>query len=128
MRVLPRSAIWPQLVAISLMGLGAAGCADSGRFGDLFTPTTSSVSRGDATAISAQTASANRIETGPLPHLASGEEGAAPSSASYPPPARSPSATPQMRTAAVNPTSSPPRGGLVAPSVVHVVRSGETLN
>ena len=140
MRVLPRPAIWPQLVAISLMGLGAAGCADSGRFGDLFTPTTSSVSRGDATAISTQTASANRIETGPLPHLASGEEGAAaggratapyqpaPSSASYPPPARSPSATPQMRTAAVNPTSSPPRGGLVAPSVVHVVRSGETLN
>ena len=33
-----------------------------------------------------------------------------------------------MRTAAVNPTSSPPRGGLVAPLVVHVVRSGETLD
>jgi hypothetical protein len=76
MRVSPRSAIWPQLVAISLMGLGAAGCADSSRFGDLFGPTsTSSVSRSDAPALGAQSASANRIETAPLPHLASAEDG-----------------------------------------------------
>jgi murein DD-endopeptidase MepM/ murein hydrolase activator NlpD len=76
MRVSPRSAIWPQLVAISLMGLGAAGCADSSRFGDLFGPTsTSSVSRSDASALGAQSASANRIETAPLPHLASAEDG-----------------------------------------------------
>jgi murein DD-endopeptidase MepM/ murein hydrolase activator NlpD len=30
-----RSAYWPQLVAISLIGFGAAGCSDSGRFSDL---------------------------------------------------------------------------------------------
>ncbi len=37
MRASPRPAVWPQLVAISLMGLAVAGCsADSGRFGDWF--------------------------------------------------------------------------------------------
>jgi murein DD-endopeptidase MepM/ murein hydrolase activator NlpD len=33
-----RSALWPQLVAISLIGIGAAGCSDSGRFSDTFGP------------------------------------------------------------------------------------------
>ncbi len=33
-----RSALWPQLVAISLIGIGAAGCSDSGRFSDIFGP------------------------------------------------------------------------------------------
>ena len=76
MRVSPRSAIWPQLVAISLMGLGAAGCADSSRFGDWFGPTnTSSVSRSDAPALGSQSASTGRIETAQLPHLASAEDG-----------------------------------------------------
>jgi murein DD-endopeptidase MepM/ murein hydrolase activator NlpD len=115
------------------MGLGAAGCADSGRFGDLTSSTNSSVSRSEA--IGTPSASASHIETRPLPHLTSAEEGTvgratppyqpAPSSAAYPPPARSPNTISQPRTAAVNPTA---RGGLVAPSVVHVVRSGETLN
>ena len=31
-----RSAYWPQLVAISLIGFGAASCSDSGRFSDIF--------------------------------------------------------------------------------------------
>jgi murein DD-endopeptidase MepM/ murein hydrolase activator NlpD len=115
------------------MGLGAAGCADSGRFGDLTSSTNSSVSRSDAAPIGGPNGLANRIETKPLPHLASAEEGTVgratppyqppPSSAAYPPPARSPSVQP--RTAVVNPAV---RGGLVAPSVVHVVRTGETLN
>ena len=35
-----RSAVWPQVVAIALMGLGAAGCSsDSGRFAGLSAPT-----------------------------------------------------------------------------------------
>jgi murein DD-endopeptidase MepM/ murein hydrolase activator NlpD len=196
MRALPRPAVWPQLVAISLMGLAAAGCsADSARFGDWFSSTNSSASRTD-TSGGAQMASTSRIETKALPHLASAEDGGAASnrgmtsypasgSASYPPVAQpnwtregataitikpgqnldsvarehgvpvsaimqannisnpaaiypgqhliiprygSPSAPPQTRTAAVNPTPSGRRGALVAPSVVHVVRAGETLN
>src|ERR1700745_188031 len=117
MRVLPRPAAWPQMGALSLMGLGAAGCADSGRFGDWFSSTNSSVSRNEASG-GAQVASANRIETRALPHLASAEDGAsasnrgltaypAPGSASYPPPAQpnprssSPSAPPQTRAVGV---------------------------
>ncbi len=36
MCALRRSAVWPQVVAISLIGLGAASCTDSGRFSDMF--------------------------------------------------------------------------------------------
>ncbi|MGB6537931.1 MAG: LysM peptidoglycan-binding domain-containing M23 family metallopeptidase [Xanthobacteraceae bacterium] len=35
------SAIWPQVVAISLIGFGAASCSDSGRFSDVFGTDTS---------------------------------------------------------------------------------------
>src|SRR6516165_2778836 len=77
MRVSPRTAIWPQLVAISLIGLGVAGCADSGRFGDLFgsTGSTNTAARSDAYGAAAPSASATHIEAKPLPHLASAEEG-----------------------------------------------------
>jgi len=139
MRALPRPAVWPQLVAISLMGLAVAGCsADSARFGDWFGSTNSSMSRSDATAGS-QTASASHVETKPLPHLAGADDGSASAgrgTGSYPP-ASAPAATTQtsaparqMHTAAVRPASSPgaPRGALVAPSVVHVVAAGQTLN
>jgi murein DD-endopeptidase MepM/ murein hydrolase activator NlpD len=65
-----RSIVWPQVVAIALMGIGAAGCSsDSGRFSDfgsdrpLF---------GDATgSIPPNTnQSANHVESHALPHLA----------------------------------------------------------
>jgi murein DD-endopeptidase MepM/ murein hydrolase activator NlpD len=146
MRALPRPAVWPQLVAISLMGLGVAGCsADSARFGDWFGSTNSSMSRSDATVTGSQTASASHIESKPLPHLAGAEDGSASAGrgtgsyqGSYPtasgsaPTAATQTSAPtrQMHTAAVRPTSSPgaPRGTLVAPSVVHVVAAGQTLN
>jgi murein DD-endopeptidase MepM/ murein hydrolase activator NlpD len=147
MRSLPRPAVWPQLVAISLMGLGAAGCsADSARFGDWFGSTNSSMSRGDASAVSSQTASAGHIESKPLPHLAGADDGSSgagrgtgsyqgsyqPASGSAPSAATQTSAASarQTHTAAVHPTSSPtaPRGALVAPSVVHVVAARQTLN
>jgi murein DD-endopeptidase MepM/ murein hydrolase activator NlpD len=67
MPVSPRSAIWPQLVTISLLGLGVAGCADSGRFGDLFS---SSSSSHDQTGAVAQPAPTGHVESQPLPHLA----------------------------------------------------------
>jgi murein DD-endopeptidase MepM/ murein hydrolase activator NlpD len=71
----PRSAIWPRLVAISLIGLGAASCsADSGRFNEGFGSNSSASSRGDVTGSIPQSASASHIESRPLPHLA-GTEG-----------------------------------------------------
>jgi murein DD-endopeptidase MepM/ murein hydrolase activator NlpD len=134
MRESPRTALWPQLVAISLIGLGVAGCADTTRFSDLFGSTGStntSVSRNDAYGPTAKNASAAPVEAKPLPHLASAEDpgngamrAAAPphyqSSTVAPPPART---VPASQRAA-----SAPRSGLVAPSVVHVTRKGETLS
>ena len=61
------SAGWPQMVAISLIGLGLASCsADSGRFSDVF--------GADSTPHSEVTGSippsGDRVESQPLPHLA----------------------------------------------------------
>src|SRR5215471_15346362 len=123
MRVSPRTAIWPQLVAISLIGLGVAGCADSGRFGDLFGSTGSTnTARGDAYGAAAPSASATHIEAKPLPHLASAEEGAP----GYRAGAAAPASHYQSNTVSHR-TASAPRGKLIAPSVVHVVAAGETL-
>jgi murein DD-endopeptidase MepM/ murein hydrolase activator NlpD len=128
------------------MGLGAAGCsADSARFGDWFGSTNSSMSRSDASAVSSQTASVSHIESKPLPHLAGADDSSASAGrgtgsyqGSYQPASGSTAAaasqtsapTRQTHTAAIHPTSSPtaPRGALVAPSVVHVVAAGQTLN
>ena len=125
MRVSPRTAIWPQLVAISLIGLGVAGCADSGRFGDLFgsTGSTNTAARSDAYGAAAPSASATHIEAKPLPHLASAEEGAPGYGAGA---AAAPASHYQSNTVSHR-TASAPRGKLVAPSVVHVVAAGETL-
>ena len=142
MRVSLRTAIWPQLVAISLIGCGVAGCADTTRFGDLFGSTSSIPSRSDAYGPGAQSASANRIEAAPLPHLANVDNGAsaydrnaggyqpdanatARTPASYHPPA---AAAAPARTASAHPAASARRGALVAPAVVHVVRAGQTLH
>ena len=135
MRVSPRTAIWPQLVAISLIGLGVAGCADSGRFGDLFgsTGSTNTAARGDAYGAAAPSASATHIEAKPLPHLASAEEGApgygvGATRAGAPPSHYQPMAiAPSQSSTVSHRTASAPRGKLVAPSVVHIVAAGETL-
>ena len=135
MRVSPRTAIWPQLVAISLIGLALAGCADSGRFGDLFgsTGSTNTAARGDAYGAAAPSASAAHIEAKPLPHLASAEEGApgygvGATRAGAPPSHYQPMAiAPSQSSTVSHRTASAPRGKLVAPSVVHIVASGETL-
>jgi murein DD-endopeptidase MepM/ murein hydrolase activator NlpD len=148
MRVSPRTAIWPQLVAISLIGLGVASCADSTRFGDFFGSTGStntSASRSDAYGPDAQGASATHIDAKPLPHLASAEDGASgngagwsepqttnpavrstPPQSHYQPMAVAPS--PSHTVPASQRAVSVPRGGLVAPAVVHVVRAGQTLH
>ncbi len=60
-------AVWPQVVAVALMGLGAAGCSsDSGRFSDFGS---NGPPRSDVTGSIPQ--GANSVETRPLPHLAS---------------------------------------------------------
>ncbi len=71
-----RLAIWPQLVAISLIGIGVAGCsADSGRFNQGFSSSNPPPARGDVTGSISQTAPSSRIESRPLPHLAATDDG-----------------------------------------------------
>jgi murein DD-endopeptidase MepM/ murein hydrolase activator NlpD len=59
------SAIWPRVVAIALMGLGAAGCSDSGRFSDF---SSNSAPRGEVAGSIPQGGS--RVDSQPLPRLA----------------------------------------------------------
>jgi murein DD-endopeptidase MepM/ murein hydrolase activator NlpD len=77
MFALRRSAAWPQLVAISLIGLSVAGCsADSGRFNEGFGSSSSAPPpRSEVTGSIPQTAPASHIESQPLPHLASAGDG-----------------------------------------------------
>ena len=70
MCALRRSASWPQLVAISLIGISAAGCsADSGRFGEGFGSPSASSSHSDVTGSIPQTAPAGHVDSRPLPHV-----------------------------------------------------------
>ena len=74
-----RSAPWPQLVAISLIGIAVASCsANSGRFNEGFgsSPSYSSSSRSDVTGSIPQTAPASHVDSRPLPNLASADNGA----------------------------------------------------
>src|SRR5579864_2173107 len=67
-----RSALWPRLVAVSLIGLGAAGCSsDAGRFSNIFGFNSSS--RNDTTGSIPQSTPAGHVESRPLPHLAGAE-------------------------------------------------------
>src|ERR1700722_11034064 len=71
------SAGWPQLVAISLIGIGVASCsADSGRFNEGFGSNNPPAARNDVTgSIQNAPANHNHIESQPLPHLASADDG-----------------------------------------------------
>src|SRR5271169_6774503 len=70
-----RSASWPQLVAISLIGIGVASCSgDSGRFNEGFGSNSRPTARNDVTG-SIQTTPASHIESQPLPRLASADDG-----------------------------------------------------
>jgi murein DD-endopeptidase MepM/ murein hydrolase activator NlpD len=108
MPALPRSAIWPQLVTISLLGLGVASCTDSSRFGDLFS---SSSSSHDQTGAVAQSAPAGHVESQPLPHLAAADSGA-PGGVASP-----------LRTASAAPPNWTWEGGTAI-----TIRPGETLD
>ncbi len=67
-----RSASWPQLVAISLIGLGAASCSNSARFSDPFGSSTPP--RSETTgSIQQPPPPPSHVESRPLPHLAAAE-------------------------------------------------------
>ncbi len=68
-------AIWPRLVAVSLIGLGAASCSnDSGRFGDGWG--SNGPSHSDTTgSIPQQSHPVAHVESQPLPRLASADPG-----------------------------------------------------
>jgi murein DD-endopeptidase MepM/ murein hydrolase activator NlpD len=67
-----RSAFWPRLVAVSLIGLGVANCSsDSGRLSDIFGSNSSS--RNDTTGSIPQSTPAGHVDSHPLPHLAGAE-------------------------------------------------------
>jgi murein DD-endopeptidase MepM/ murein hydrolase activator NlpD len=67
-------AVWPRLVAVSLIGLGAASCSsDSGRFGDWGS---NGSSHSDTTgSIPQQSHPVAHVESQPLPRLASADPG-----------------------------------------------------
>ena len=67
-----RSAFWPRIVAVSLIGLGVANCSsDSGRLSDIFGSNSSS--RNDTTGSIPQSTPAGHVDSRPLPHLAGAE-------------------------------------------------------
>lgn len=74
-----RSAVWPQVLAVALMGLGAAGCTDSSRFVEF----DSERPRGEVTGSVPQPG--NRVESRALPRLGDGVSGGGRGMGSYQP-------------------------------------------
>jgi murein DD-endopeptidase MepM/ murein hydrolase activator NlpD len=68
------SALWPRVVAISLIGFGAASCTDSGRFSDTFGPDpgTQHITTGS---IPQRPAPSSAVISRPLPPIASADPG-----------------------------------------------------
>ena len=67
-----RSASWPQLVAISLIGIGVASCSvDSGRFNEGFGSSNPPAAHGDVTG----SIQSSHVESRPLPQVASADQG-----------------------------------------------------
>jgi murein DD-endopeptidase MepM/ murein hydrolase activator NlpD len=74
-----RSAVWPQVLAVALMGLGAAGCTDSSRFAEF----DSERPRGEVTGSVPQPG--NRVDSRALPRLGDGVSGGGRGMGSYQP-------------------------------------------
>ena len=74
-----RSAVWPQVLAVALMGLGAAGCTNSSRFAEF----DSERPRGEVTGSVPQPG--NRVESRALPRLGDGVSGGGRGMGSYQP-------------------------------------------
>jgi murein DD-endopeptidase MepM/ murein hydrolase activator NlpD len=117
-----RSAVWPQVVAISLIGLGAASCTDSGRFSDMFGSDTPA--RTDTTGSIPARPAPDHVVSRPLPPVASadpqGISGGGRGMGSYQP------AGPEI-TGSVRPSPPPPSWNWNGGTAVTVAR-GETLD
>ena len=74
-----RSAVWPQVLAVALMGLSAAGCTNSSRFAEF----DSERPRGEVTGSVPQPG--NRVESRALPRLGDGVSGGGRGMGSYQP-------------------------------------------
>src|SRR5579862_6801103 len=122
MCVLRWSAVWPRVVAISLIGLGAAGCSDSGRFSDIFGSDTPSA-RSDTTGSVPQRAPAGHVASQPMPPLAGteGVSGGGRGMGSYQP------GTGEV-TGAVRPSAPPPPAWTWEGGTPITVAPGETLD
>jgi len=122
-----RSGLWPPMVAISLIGLGAASCTDSSRFTDSFS---SNNSYSGPTGSIAQSAPASQVEAKPMPNLSGADQGSSGGGrglGSYQPsvaaPARTTAAAPVVHSSVAEraPRAAAPNSG------THVVAPGETL-
>jgi murein DD-endopeptidase MepM/ murein hydrolase activator NlpD len=72
---LRRSAFWPRVVAISLIGLGAASCSDTGRFNDSFGSESPPPPRSEVTGSIQSRPAASHVESRPIPPVASADTG-----------------------------------------------------
>jgi murein DD-endopeptidase MepM/ murein hydrolase activator NlpD len=115
-----RSAIWPQMVAISLIGFGAASCSDSGRFSDTFG--TGNAGNSAVTGSIAPGPASGGVVSRPLPPVASGQgvSGGGTGMASYQP------ATGEVTGSVAPPPPPPPRWTWEGGTPI-VVAPGETI-
>jgi murein DD-endopeptidase MepM/ murein hydrolase activator NlpD len=74
MCALRRTAFWPRVVAISLIGFGAASCSDTSRFNDVF-GSDSPPPRSDVTGSIQSRPAASHVESRPIPPVASADTG-----------------------------------------------------
>ena len=75
MWALRRTALWPRVVAISLIGIGAASCTDSGRFSDAFGPDPGTQHEITGSIPQQRPASSSAVISRPLPPIASADPG-----------------------------------------------------
>src|ERR1700761_1526701 len=75
MCALRRSALWPRVVAISLIGFGAAACSDTARFNDSFGSESPPPPRGEVTGSIQSRPAASHVESRPIPPVARADTG-----------------------------------------------------
>ncbi len=119
---LRRSAFWPRVVAISLIGFGAAACSDTGRFNDSFGSESPPPPRSEVTGSIQSRPAASHVESRPIPPVAradTGVSGGGRGMGSYQPS--------NDITGSVPPPAPPPPKWTWQGGTPIVVASGETL-
>jgi murein DD-endopeptidase MepM/ murein hydrolase activator NlpD len=122
---LRRSAFWPRVVAISLIGFGAAACSDTGRFNDSFGSESPPPPRSEVTGSIQSRPAVSHVESRPIPPVApvaradTGVSGGGRGMGSYQPS--------NDITGSVPPPAPPPPKWTWQGGTPIVVASGETL-